>query len=72
LSEALLSKSGATRDRWAGKRDREGRYAAQSQSVDRKRDANYFVNINDTKLTSDFSSSLSLGGKSLCWDCNGN
>jgi len=59
LSEALLSKSGATHDRWAGKRDREGRYAAQSQSVDRKRNAKYCVKINYTykstmTVTSDF------------------
>ena len=47
MSEALLSKLGTTHDRWAGKRDREGRYAAQSQSVDRKRNAKYCVKISD-------------------------
>ena len=47
MSEALLNNLGTTHDRWAGKRDREGRYAAQSQSVDRKRNAKYCVKISD-------------------------
>ena len=65
LSEALLSKSGATCDRWDGKRDREGRYAAQCQSMDRRgmpilcEDKLYLRKHNDSHQW--FSSRFSLG-----------